>query len=176
MKGIENVLEAFATIYKANPKAKLWLVGGGDPQYVDFLKKKIAQLEEHYKLYNLMNSISFFGRVSEETKLSLMGRSHVLLHASVKEGWGLVVLEAASQGTPSVVYKVAGLVDSVKDGKTGIIVKANTPKELGREALSLVGNEKEYKRLQQGGLDWVKSLTWEKVTKQSLNLLLSSRT
>ena len=207
MKGIENVLEAFATIYKENPKAKLWLVGGGSPKYVQFLKNKIKDLglttydvssttpviagspssviarsnatkqsqplDRHGRSIDLSmtSPITFFGRVSEAEKLELMGKAHILLHASVKEGWGLVVLEAASQGTPSVVYKVAGLVDSVKDGTTGIIVKENTPETLGKAALALLENEKEYKKLQQGGLEWVKSLTWDKVTKESLNLI-----
>ncbi len=171
MKGIENILEAFALIYKNDPKSKLWIVGGGEKSYLRYLKKKITQLEEHYRLSNLMNSISFWGRVNEEKKLSLMGKAHLLLHASVKEGWGLVVLEAASQGTPSVVYKVAGLVDSVKNEKTGIVIDENKSEVLADEAMKLITDKIKYNKLQLGGLAWVKNLTWDDVTKKSLDLL-----
>ena len=41
-----------------------------------------------------------------------------------------MIIEAASQGTPSVVYNVAGLRDSVKNGKTGIVLKENNCKEM----------------------------------------------
>lgn len=171
MKGIENVLEAFSIIYKNNPKSRLWLVGGGNAGYIQHLKNKIKSLEKVANIKDLNSGIKFFGKVSEEKKLKLMRRAHLLLHASVKEGWGLVVLEAASQGTPSVVFKVAGLVDSVQDGKTGIIVKENTSTALAKEAQALVGDKKRYRKLQQGGFKWVKSLTWEKVTKKSLELI-----
>lgn len=171
MKGIENILEAFANIYKENPKSKLWLVGGGESNYIRLLKSKIQHLESQFNIPNLGSSIIFYGRVNEEKKLELMRKAHVLLHASIKEGWGLVVLEAASQGTPSVVYKVNGLVDSVKDDKTGIIVKDNKPEIMAKEALNLISDKKKYKKLQQGGINWVKSLTWNEITNQSLKIL-----
>jgi glycosyltransferase involved in cell wall biosynthesis len=55
----------------------------------------------------------FFGRVPEAEKRDLMRRSHALVVTSVREGWGLVVSEAAQQGLRSVAYDVPGLRDSV---------------------------------------------------------------
>lgn len=176
MKGIENVLEAFALIYKENPKSKLWIVGGGNLSYLNILKEKISKLEKLYKLderSSFIDSIKFWGRVSDEKKLELMGKAHLLLHASVKEGWGLVILEAVSQGTPSVVYRVAGLVDSVKNGQTGVVINENKPEILAQEALKLLSDKVKYKQLQLRGIAWVKSLTWDKATKESLKLLMS---
>jgi glycosyltransferase involved in cell wall biosynthesis len=48
----------------------------------------------------------------------------------VREGWGLVVSEAASVGTPSVTYDVAGLRDSVLASE-GVLTAAN-PKQLAK--------------------------------------------
>ena len=42
-----------------------------------------------------------------------MSRAHVLAVTSVREGWGLVVSEAAALGTPTVAYRVPGLRESV---------------------------------------------------------------
>lgn len=164
MKGIEEVVRAFFIILRHNKNAKLWIVGDGQKKYVDSLKKLI-------KDYGFENKVIFFGRVSEEKKLKLMRKSHILLHASVKEGWGLVVVEAASQATPAVVYNVAGLRDSVKNGKTGIVVAKNTPGEMANESLKLLKDKKKYLNFQKNSLLWAKSLTWKRATEQSLKLI-----
>jgi glycosyltransferase involved in cell wall biosynthesis len=164
MKGIEDVIGAFLYINKEMPYANFWIIGDGDKKYINKLKKQI-------EYYAACSRIKFFGRVSENEKLDLMKKAHLLLHASIKEGWGLVVTEAASQGTPSIVYNVSGLRDSVKNNKTGIVLGKNTPKEMAKEALKLLEDKERYKTCQVNGLAWSKSLTWEKAAKESLNLI-----
>ena len=164
MKGIEEILKAFGFIHKENPRAQLWIVGNGDKKYVQKLKKMT-------KDYSIEKNVIFWGNTSDKQKFFLMKRAHVLLHASVKEGWGLVVIEAASQGTPSVVYNVSGLKNSVKDGKTGVVLRINTPQEMARQALLLVRDTKRYSSMQENCLIWARSLTWENATKKSLDLI-----
>lgn len=164
MKGVEDVIKAFAEITKFKKNSKLWIVGDGDGKYINTLKTLIEKR-------NIQNEVKFFGKVSEEKKLELMRRAHLLLHASIKEGWGLVTVEAASQGTPSVVYNVAGLRDSVLDNKTGIVIDINSPESMARNALSLLDDKAKYKKLQINGLKWAKSLNWDKAVSQSLNLI-----
>lgn len=164
MKGIEEVIAAFKEITKIDNSASLWIVGGGDTKYVNSLKKMIEKK-------SITNNVKFFGKVSETKKLFLMQKAHLLLHASVKEGWGLVTVEAASQGTPSVVYDVAGLRDSVLHNRTGIVLDVNSPENMARSALALLENKTKYANLQKNGLKWAKSLNWDKAVTQSLNLI-----
>jgi glycosyltransferase involved in cell wall biosynthesis len=164
MKGIEDVIKAFFDIQKQLRSAQLWIIGEGDGKYLEQLNKLI-------KLYSLSSKIRFFGRVDEKAKLELLKKAHILLHASVKEGWGLVVIEAGSQGTPAVVYDVDGLRDSVKNDKTGIVLEKNTPEEMSNQAIKLIKDKAEYEKLQDNVLVWAKSLTWEEATKQSLKLI-----
>jgi glycosyltransferase involved in cell wall biosynthesis len=164
MKGIEEVIKAFHYVSIENMNARLWIVGNGDKKYEN-------ELREMINIYSLSNKVKFWGRVSEENKFKLLGKAHLLLHASVKEGWGLVVIEAASQGTPSVVYNVSGLKDSVKNNKTGIVLERNVPEEMAKEALKLFEEKERYRTYQINGLAWSKSLTWEKAAKESLNLI-----
>lgn len=164
MKGIENILQTFSIIAKKQKNAQLWIVGGGNKKYVAYLYKLSKKL-------GITDQTILWGKVSEQKKLELLRKAHLLLHASVKEGWGLVILEAASQATPSVVYNVAGLKDSVKNNKTGIIVKENMPNKLAQVAINLFVNSEKYKKLQKESLKWAKSLTWEDITKESLQLL-----
>ncbi|MEK7502696.1 MAG: glycosyltransferase family 4 protein [Patescibacteria group bacterium] len=164
MKGIDEVVRAFSYILEDLKDAKLWIVGDGDKKYVN-------ELKETMKSYSISTKVKFFGKVDDNKKLELMQKAHLLLHASVKEGWGLVVIEAASQGTPSVVYNVSGLKDSVINGETGIVIAKNTPSEMGERAIELLNSKEKYVRFQKNGLEWAKSLTWEKATKQSEALL-----
>jgi len=164
MKGIEEVIKAFFYIIKEVKNAQLWIVGDGDRKYIQYLKKTMNQ-------YSIPAKVKFWGRVPETKKLNLMRKSHLLLHASVKEGWGLVVIEAASQATPSVVYNVGGLRDSVKNGETGIVVKNNVPKEMAKEAVNLLKNQSTYNDCQKKCLKWAKSLCWNKMTNQSLGII-----
>lgn len=163
MKGIEEVIKAFSFIVKERDDAALWIVGGGEDAYITQLKQMISE-------YGVGKQVTFFGRVSEEKKMELMARAHILLHASVREGWGLVVLEAASVGTPSVVYHVPGLCDVVKDRKTGIVISDNSPQEMAKEALMLEQHPDEYRIYQKNGKAWVDSLRWDDAAKQSLTL------
>lgn len=164
MKGIEEVIKAFSFIYRVCPNAILWIVGGGDVLYIAELKRMMQE-------YGVIKGVKFFGYVSNSTKYNLMGRAHLLLHASVKEGWGLVVLEAASVGTPSIVYNVSGLKDVVKNGQTGIVIHDNSPQEMAKEAIQLLADSKRYVLLQKNGRVWVRSLTWPEVIKSSIQLL-----
>ncbi len=168
MKGIEDIITAFSFILPKLPRASLWIVGEGNPNYEAYIKSLVAT-------YGMQKSVVFFGRLSDKEKLYRMRVSHILLHVSVKEGWGLVVLEAASQGTPSIVYNVPGLVEVVKNGETGTILSDNNPKELATQALSLLRNKTRYRNFQKNGLRWIKSITWSKAIQKSLHLLQLAR-
>lgn len=164
MKGIEEVIRAFFYILRELKDANLWIVGDGEKKYENELKETMHS-------YSIATKVKFFGHVSSRKKLELMKKAHLLLHASIKEGWGLVVIEAASQATPSVVYNVSGLKDSVKNGITGIVLDENNAKEMAKEVVNLIKDKKKYNRLRENALSWSKSLTWEIATKQSETLL-----
>ncbi|MFZ2025206.1 MAG: glycosyltransferase family 4 protein [Microgenomates group bacterium] len=164
MKGIEEVVKAFSFILKEQSKAQLWIVGDGETTYIEELKTMMKE-------YGIYDHVTFFGLVSEQKKYECLTKAHMLLHASVKEGWGLVVLEAASVLTPAVVYNVHGLRDVVKDGETGVVIRNNSPQIMAQEAVRLYGDTKRYAEYQKNGKTWVLSLKWDDVTKQSLALL-----
>jgi glycosyltransferase involved in cell wall biosynthesis len=66
------------------------------------------------------------GRVSSEELRTRLCRAHALIATSVREGWGLNVSEAAAHGTPSIGYRVPGLVDSLK-ASGGALVDSTPP-------------------------------------------------
>ncbi len=187
-KGIYDAIEAFSLIKKdlsskvldpgsskeprtktKEPRTKnqepvLWIVGSGDDEIIGSVKSKIQK-------YNLSSSVKFFGFVNQERKYELLAKAHILLIPSVHEGWGLTVHEAASQKTPSIVYNVPGLRDTVQDNVTGIILDKNTPQSLYSEAVKLINDKSKYKNLQENGLKAVKTATWENSVKESIRLI-----
>jgi glycosyltransferase involved in cell wall biosynthesis len=100
--------------------------------------------------------------VSREEKFVLMKRSHIVLVTSVKEGWGLVVTEANSMGTPAIVYNVDGLRDSVKNGVTGLVTSQNKPEDLAKALSTLLGDENKYQKIRQAALESARTMTYDK--------------
>lgn len=165
-KGIEDALRCFAILAKKG-KYKFWVIGKSESEgYFNRLKR----LVEHLKLGN---KVKFWGFVDQKKKFELLSKSTVLINPSVHEGWGLVNIEANSVGTPVVSYRSTGLVDSVKDGISGIIVDKNTPDELASSVSKLLSDKMRYKKLQKSAVLWSKKFDWEKSRKLSLELIES---
>lgn len=161
-KGIEKALDVFALLQKnIQENIQFWVVGKGNLKYEEFLKKKAKDLKK----------IKFWGYVDNKQKMQLLAKSYLLVNTSVREGWGLVVIEAASVGTPTVAFDVPGLRDSIIDGKTGVLSKDGSVESLVNIILSLLEDKKRYNNLSQGALLWSKQFSWEKSSKESLDLI-----
>src|ERR1700737_2044769 len=93
------------------------------------------------------------GRLSNSEKNRRMAEAHMLLMTSVREGWGLVIPEANSMGTPAVVYDVPGLRDAVRNEETGLVVRP-APKFLADAMLRLCRDPQLYRRLTKGAVEW----------------------
>ena len=106
------------------------------------------------------DDIEVLGRIPHQQKMELMQRCHVIGVTSIKEGWGLIVTEANSQGTPAVVYDVDGLRDSVRNGETGIVTSAD-PQALADGIVALVRDEERYNKMRHAGWQWSKGITFE---------------
>lgn len=87
--------------------------------------------------------VEFTGHVSEEEKHRLLCAAWLLLHPSAVEGWGLVVTEAATRGTPTVAFDVPGLRDSVVDGETGVLAPGESSFAAAWCTLTLSGARRE---------------------------------
>jgi len=121
MKRIELALDIFSEILKKEPNAVFWVVGKGESDYIEFLKQKCIDLK-------IQDNVKFWGFVDDKTKLDLLAKSTVLINTSTKEGWGLVNIEANSQGTPVVSFDVSGNNESIINGESGLLVPNNDSK------------------------------------------------
>lgn len=72
-------------------------------------------------------TIEFLGEVTQEQKAKLFSEASAYLFCSDNEDFGMVSVEAQSCGCPIVGYKSGGIVETVIDGKTGILFDELTP-------------------------------------------------
>ncbi|MBI2596871.1 glycosyltransferase family 4 protein [Candidatus Daviesbacteria bacterium] len=162
-KGIEEAIKVFSLVNARGGKFKFWIAGKGEKNYTSYLK---TMAEKN----GLKQNIVFWGYVSENQKYQLLAKSHLLVNTSFREGWGLVVLEAASVGTPTVGFDVPGLRDSIIDGKTGVL-SSRDPNEASSKILGILKDNQRYNLLRKNGIEWAKKFTWKKSSTLSLKLI-----
>lgn len=154
-KRVADILEAVHRVHAKLPDVQLWLMGEGPRRYTRLLQERVAR-------GGLGDNVRFWGRVSHEQKLDLLKQAHVLAMASVREGWGLVVIEANAMGTPAVVYNVPGLCDSVCHDETGLVCAANTPDALAGQLERILTDARLRDRLARAALERSRTFTWDK--------------
>ena len=112
-KRVEHAMDVVAALRDRFPGLHLTVMGSGwwEPQ-----------LLQHRAELGLEDDVTFLGHVSDRTKFEVLSGAWVHLLPSVKEGWGLSIVEAASVGVPSIAYADAGGVcESILDGVTGLL-------------------------------------------------------
>lgn len=159
-KGINDLITAFGMLKQDYPQAKLWIVGKKDEKYIHDI------LEPLWKRYNLtagdqeQDDIRLWGFLEEEKKKELQSRAHALVFPSLREGWGMIVTEAAAVGTPSIVYNCTGGIDAVDYGRAGYLCRENTPEELCRIMKESIEDREKYSRLRINAYKFSMKFSW----------------
>ena len=113
-KRVELALETVAALRPGHPGLELHVVGHG--YWHD-------ELVAHADRLGVREAVRFHGFVDDETKNRLLASAWVNLLPSLKEGWGLAIIEAGALGVPTVAFREAsGTNESVLDGETGFLV------------------------------------------------------
>jgi len=162
-KGISDLIEALYYVRKKIQDVKLWIVGRGDPTYLTELLRLISKL-------GFVECVTFFGFVDEKTKFELLSRAHILVLPSIREGWGLVVTEANSVGTPAVGYDIPGLRDSISDGFSGLLVESG-PEALADGMMRVLSNDGLREDLSRNAIEWAGRFSWDKTAEEFLNVV-----
>jgi len=118
-KGLNYLMEAFKNIHIKNPDTKLVIVGEG-PE-----RKNLTKL---IKILELDNDVMLIGEQSDIPQI--LKSSDLFVLASVKEAFGLVLLEAMAAQVPIIASDVGGIPEIVQDNKSGLLVKPGNIEEL----------------------------------------------
>jgi glycosyltransferase involved in cell wall biosynthesis len=113
-KRIERAIEAMPQLVARHEGIRLQVIGSGYHR---------RELEVLAASLGVDDAVDFLGHVPDDLRDELLARAWVNLLPSLKEGWGLVAMEAAACGTPTIAYAHAGgVTESVKDGVTGVLI------------------------------------------------------
>jgi glycosyltransferase involved in cell wall biosynthesis len=99
------------------------------------------------------------GRVTDDELLALYRSAWVVTSASIAEGWGMTLTEAAACGTPAVATRIAGHQDSVVDGQTGLL--AGSSAEFVEQLVAVLSDRELRDRLSEGAQKHAAAFTWD---------------
>ena len=153
-KRVDHALQAARILLERGIAAHLTIVGSGEQE---------AELRQLASQLGLATHVTFTGQLSEQGKDAELRRAHLLVHTSIREGWGLNVIEANALGTPAIVYPVGGLVDSTLHRETGIVTPQETPASMADSIMALLDRPADYDRLRTNAWERSKTFAWQRV-------------
>jgi len=166
-KSVDHIVQAFARILPRIPTAELVIIGRGDFQ---------PDLERLARDLGVASAVRFTGFVSEEEKLRLLQELWAVVNPSMKEGWGIVNVEANACGTPAIAADSPGLRDSVRDGVTGDLYPYGDIEQLSLLIERILTDDDLRNRYRQASIEFARSLNWDDTARTTLEVLERSVT
>ncbi|MHB8397277.1 MAG: glycosyltransferase family 4 protein [Leptospirales bacterium] len=155
----EEALYLLKELLKEIEDLKLTVIGDGPSK---------NGLERTAEELHIADHVIFTGRISDQRLAKLVSASWLNIHSSVTEGWGISIVEAASAGTPTVAYKVAGVSDSIESGINGIMVKDGDREALRSAALTIL---KEPEKWWHSSPEVSRKYSWDRTAEKWQNLI-----
>jgi len=107
-----------------------------------------------------LRNVVLEGKVSEQRKAELLQEAWLLVHTADHEGWGLVIIEAALCGTPSLAYNVPGVRDAIQDDVTGVLVDSDAA--FAERWAALARDPARLERLGASAAERASAFTWDR--------------
>ncbi len=169
-KGHDVLMRALPLIRARVPDVQWMVAGRGSLR---------AQLERLAAALGLLDVVRFVGEVSDAERDALLYSSHVFAMPSRLrpdgggEGFGIAYLEAGAHGLPVVAGNVAGALDSVVDGKTGMLVDPTDHVALAYAVSELLLDAARAQKLGRAGAERAREFTWPTISRQVEELVLA---
>jgi glycosyltransferase involved in cell wall biosynthesis len=133
-KGYDKVISAMSQLKSRNKNVKYIIAGSYDweeKEYIDRLSKKKG----------LFNDIVITGFIPDQDLVAHFSMNDIYIMPSMKEGFGIVFIEAMLYGLPVIAGNKDGSVDALLNGELGILVDPLNVKEISN-AMELIINDK----------------------------------
>ena len=126
LKGIHDLISAFAVVTTEFPSAKLVLIGKDENRdYAEELQKQVHALA-------LDARVEFVGSMPQSELAKWMAKASGLVLPSKSEGLPRVLIEAMATGTAVIGSRVGGIPELIEDGATGLLFSRVTSKRWPR--------------------------------------------
>lgn len=162
-KGTEYLIRAMPEVLRKFPLAKLLLIGGGPLE--DRLKRLCLDL-------NVQANVIFVGAVQHESLPAYYATADVLIGPSLREGFGLVFVEAMACGCPVIVSELPGISDIIKNEETGLCCRPADSLDIAQKIIFLLENPQLRQTFRQKGREQVVAkFRWDMIAKCYAQLL-----
>jgi len=147
-KGLaEFITKSFASLAKANPEMLLVIAGSEPSSALNRASGSVlANIEAAIAEHDLSGQVQLLGQVDDDEIPVLYVAADVFIfplletHGDV-EGFGMVAVEAAAQGTPTVAFDCGGVSDAVADGLSGVLVRPDDYADFGAAVVNVAGGD-----------------------------------
>jgi glycosyltransferase involved in cell wall biosynthesis len=159
VKRFDELIRAAVVARRRVPALRLEIVGSGPMRH---------ELDELVAEQGAGDWIDFVGQVSHAGLVERYRRAWLVTSASLAEGWGLTLTEAAACGTPAVATDIRGHRSSVVDGLTGVLAPLE---QLGDTIADVVLDGPRRTALADAALARARTLTWDESARGVLRAL-----
>lgn len=136
VKGHEVFLQAARQVLDAGINATFLVVGGPLYPQDDWYER---QLMDYARDLALQPSVKFLGNRQDVVPI-MDSLDIVVLPSIVREGFGMVLVEAMARSRPVVASQIGGIVDIVEDDVNGILVPPNDSQGLADAIIQVLSN------------------------------------
>jgi D-inositol-3-phosphate glycosyltransferase len=160
-KGVDDAITAMQWL----PDAELVVAGGPD---VGALNKdpEVVRLMHWAACLGVADRVRFIGRVPHAELPTYLRSADAVVCLPWYEPFGIVPLEAMACGVPIVGTAVGGLLDTVIDGVTGVLLPPRKPRAAADAIAALLADEDRRKRFGEAGVQRVAThYDWDRVAR-----------
>lgn len=160
-KHFDVTIRAVAQLRKKYLEAALTIIGQGPEQ--EKLKALCREL-------GISDSVRFTGQLPNEEVLAEMAKAQFFCMPSVREGFGIVYLEAMASGCVTIGTEGEGIADVIHSGENGFLVSPNDPDAIIRVVESCLQTPENTAAIAERGRHDALALTWDANVRQYLDL------
>lgn len=130
-KGIDELLKVFSELYNENDKLRLILLGSFEEELDPISVEAKNILHNHPGIFhnNWSNDVEYYMKIAS-----------LLIHASHREGFPNVLLQAGAMSCPIVCSIIEGNIDIVEHEKTGLLFKVKNEADLKEKLKFAINN------------------------------------
>ncbi len=168
VKGIEFLLRAVEIFPPPNggvpPKAgnfQLLIIGDGSQR---------GRLEGLAKKFGLKDKVRFLGQVQNEMVPRYLASADCFVLPSLKEGFGIAILEAMAAGLPVVASRVGGILDIIKEGYNGLLAEPGNPEALAKAIEKIYSDRFLAESLAQNAKATITQYSWPAICSQVMKI------
>jgi len=163
-KGLsEFIRQGLPSLINHDPDVELWIAGTEAKSALNKNRFSVqAQIEQAIEETGLQDNIKLLGRVEDSELSALYRAADVFVFPLIEtagdvEGFGMVAIEAAIHGTPTVAFDCGGVRDAIEHGESGYLVKPGEYEEF-MDAIKRAPHELDSKVM----TDFAASFSWHR--------------